>query len=478
MNLLMINPVIRPNEKPMCIPHGLATIASVIRKNCSDVDITFLDINGYRYDNNTVEKMIQQMDFDVVFIGGLIPVYKQVIDMSEFVKQVNPDAIFVAGGSVAMSVPNELLTNSKVDVICMGEGEVTAIELLEHFKENGLNRLSKVRGISYLKNGKFVQTSPMPFIQDLDTESALPAYDLLPMEIYLNINVTGGCGREIDFVTTRGCPYLCSFCYQPWGHKQRIHSIGFMRNAIKFLIDEYEVDFIAFMDDEFMADRKRLKEFCDLRNKEFPNLHWSATGRANMTAKNEDLVSLVRKSGCTEIAYGFESASPRMLKSMHKSQTPEMMEKTVNISRKYGLPVSASFIIGLPGEDEESCKETTDFCLKNNISLASLMFATPYPGTEIYDFAIRTGRIKDVHQFALSLRDARDFVVNLTDAFTDQQLIDKRKEMMELTRENYNKYITRDQVMQKIKDLFGSLYKEFDDKELESRMKYGGVGMF
>jgi radical SAM superfamily enzyme YgiQ (UPF0313 family) len=163
---------------------------------------------------------------------------------------------------------------------------------------------------------------------------------------------------------------------------------------------------------------------------------------------------------------------------MHKSQTPEMMEKTVKISRKYGLPVSASFIIGLPGEDEESCKETTDFCLKNNISLASLMFATPYPGTEIYDFAIRTGRIKDVHQFALSLRDARDFVVNLTDAFTDQQLIDKRREMMELTRENYYKYITRDQVRQKIKDLFGSLYKEFDDKELESRMKYGGVGMF
>jgi radical SAM superfamily enzyme YgiQ (UPF0313 family) len=229
-----------------------------------------------------------------------------------------------------------------------------------------------------------------------------------------------------------------------------------------------------------MMDLKRLKDFCEIRNKEFPNLFWSGTGRANITVNHEDLIKLCRKSGCTEISYGFESASPRMLKAMHKAQTPEMMKKTIEISRKYGLPTAASFIIGMPGETKESCKETLDFALQNNISLASLMFATPYPGTEIFDFALKTGRITDIHKFALALKDARDFVVNLTDAFTDQELINKRQEMIDTSNENYYRFITREQIQQKIKDLFGPLMEKtkFNDKDLENKMKYGGIGMF
>ena len=484
MNLLMINPVIRPNEKPMCIPHGLALLANMIRTKFADVNITFLDINGHRYDEQTVKQIIRTTDFDVVFIGGLIPVYKQVIDLSEYIKQVNPKAIIVVGGSVAMSVPKALLTHSKVDIICTGEGEVTAIEIIKHIKNNGkpytyYGSLSNINGIAFMRNDRYIQTPDRPFIKDLDTESALPAYDLLPMDIYTNINVLG-MGKEIDFVTSRGCPFRCSFCYSPWGHKQRLHSVKFMKSVIKHLVDTYDIDFIAFMDDEFMANKQRLIDFLKLRNKEFPDLYWSATGRTNITVKNEDLIKLARNSGCTEISYGFESGSPRMLKSMHKAQTLAMMKKTVEISRKLGLPVATSFIIGMPGETKESCKDTLLFALENNISLASLMFATPYPGTEIFDFAIKTGRITDVHKFALSLKDARDFTVNLTDDFTDQELIDKRKEMMDITKANYDNFITRDQIAEKLKDLFGPLMNKnkFDDKDLENRMKYGGIGMF
>ena len=471
-NLLMINPIIRPEEKPMCIPHGLAILANIIRDKVKDINITFLDINGYRYDTKTVQKIIQKTDFDTVFIGGLIPIYRHVIAMSDYIKSVNPDATIVAGGSVAMSVPKELLTHSKVDIICTGEGEITAVELLQKDYKD-------IKGICYKENGKIKFNEPRPYIQNLDKDSALPAYDLLPMELYLNTSVVG-MGREIDFITTRSCIFHCTFCYQPFGHKQRLHSVGFLRNAIQHLKDNYDIDFITFMDDEFMANKSRLIEFCKMRNKYFPELLWSATGRANITARNEDLVKLVKKSGCTEIDYGFESASPRMLKSMRKAQTPEMMKKTVEISRKHGLPVAASFIIGMPGETEKSCKETIDFCLENNISLVSLMFATPYPGTEIFNFALKTKRISDVHKFALSLKDARDFTVNLTDDFTDEELINKRTEMIETTQENYENYITRDEIKLKLRDLYGPLMdkQKFDDKDLEHRMKFGGVSMF
>ena len=158
------------------------------------------------------------------------------------------------------------------------------------------------------------------------------------------------------------------------------------------------------------------------------------------------------------------------------------MEKTVEISRKYGLPVPASFIIGMPGENDESCQETVDFCIRNKLNLDSLMFATPYPGTEIFDYALRRGRIDraHIHEFLIKLGDARDFTVNLTDYFSDEALVNRRKEMMEKARENYDKFITPEEINAKTRDLFGSLFDKYplDEKDLEHRAKHGGMSTF
>ncbi|MCM8774264.1 MAG: radical SAM protein, partial [Candidatus Omnitrophica bacterium] len=235
-------------------------------------------------------------------------------------------------------------------------------------------------------------------------------------------------------------------------------------------------------DDEFMSDVKRVYEFCRARNKFFSDLLWSCTGRVNIVSRNEELVKVMRESGCTLISFGFESGSQRMLDSMHKLQTIEMMEKTLKICRKYGLPVPVSFIIGMPGEDEKSCKETLDFCIRNNIPLDSLMFATPYPGTEIFNFALKTKRINkdNLNEFLNKLGDARDFTINLTDCFTDEELINKRKEMMEIARLNYRKFITEEEIKSKMFNLFGSLLTKIklDEKDLEHRLIHGGMSIF
>ena len=171
-----------------------------------------------------------------------------------------------------------------------------------------------------------------------------------------------------------------------------------------------------------------------------------------------------------------------MLDSMKKRQTIGEMEKTVEISRKYGLPVPASFIIGMPGEDDKSCQETVDFCIRNKLTLDSLMFATPYPGTEIFDYALTTGRIdkNHIHEFVMELGDARNFTINLTDYFSDEELINKREDMMEKARENYDEFITQEEINAKMRDLFGSLLDKYplDEKDLEHRAKHGGMSTF
>lgn len=203
-----------------------------------------------------------------------------------------------------------------------------------------------------------------------------------------------------------------------------------------------------------MANKRRVYEFCQKRNRFLPDLLWSCTGRVNVI--DDQIVKTMRNSGCVLISYGFESGSQRMLDSMKKRITIAQMEKAVEISRKYGMPIPASFIIGMPGEDDESCQETVDFCIRNKITLDSLMFATPYPGTEIFRYALRTGRVdmNHIHEFVMKLGDARDFTINLTDLFSDEELVNKREEMMEEVRKNYQEFITQEEINTKMRNLF------------------------
>jgi len=478
MNILIINPPIRIDDKPRHIPHGLSILANIIRENFKS-NILFVDWNAHRYTSQKFDEIVKQFPCQILLIGGLISTYKYIISISETIKKYHPDCKIIAGGSVAMSAPEILLSNSQVDIICTGEGEKTIISLLELFKYEQNPNLDKVNGIAFKYNGEIVTNPPQVYIQNLDKESALPAYDMLDMEIYLS-NPVVGIGRDIDFISSRGCPYNCTFCYQPWGRLNRRHSVEFIKDAILYLKKRYKINFVSFQDDLFIADRKRLFKFCEIRNHFFPDIYWSCTGRANMC--DEELIKHVRESGCTAISYGFESASPKILKSMNKKITTEEMENVVRLNRKYDLPIPVSFILGMPGEDELSCQQTIDFCLNNNLTLDSLMFATPYPGTHLFDFAIKTGRINknDIHNFIMKIGDARDFIINLTDNFTDDQLKNKFIEMKTITKKAH-KPISKYEMQKKIKSLYGQLSDIFfnlSKEDIEHQKKHGAINLF
>ena len=477
MQIVIVNPPIRLSDKPRHIPHGLAILANVIRKRLGIIP-SLIDINAYRYSDEKFESLLRSIDFDVVLIGGLIPVYKRIIKYAAMIKGVNQKAVIIAGGSAAMSVPELLLRNSQVDAVCGGEGEEVIVELLKGLMTKPLSELTHIKGFYYKINGEIINSGKPELIRDLDLESDLPAYDLLPMEIYL-ANPVIGFGRDVDFISSRGCPFHCTFCYQPWGRKFRGYSVDFIMDSLKHLKKEYMIDFVSFQDDEFMAQKPRVYQFCERVKVELPDLLWSCTGRANIV--DEDIARTMRSAGCVSISYGFESGSPRLLKSMKKNVTIAQMESAMRINRKFGMMLPISFIIGMPGENDESCAETVDFCVRNNIPLKSMMFATPYPGTELFDFAVSTGRIKKdrLHDFVVSLEDARDFTVNLTDAFTDEQLIAKRSAMVDEVCSRIPA-TSPDVYIRKLKGLFGNLVDGClqDETLTEHRAKHGGIDIF
>ena len=477
MKILIINPPIRLTDKPRHIPHGLAILANIIRKKIGIVP-QFLDLNAYRYDTNETLNILKRCEYDVVLIGGLIPAYKRIIAIVDLIKKMRPNCTVIAGGSAAMSVPELLLNNSKVDAVCAGEGEAAVVELLKGLWSDKLSDLTKIEGFYFKIDSEIIYSGKRELLSDLDTESDRPAYDLLPMEIYLS-NPVVGLGRDIDFISSRGCPFNCTFCYQPWGRRFRGHSVDFVVDALQHLKEKYNIDFVSFQDDEFMAQQGRVYEFCEKVQNKIPGLLWSCTGRVNLV--NDDIADAMRNAGCVSISYGFESGSSRMLKAMNKMVTIEQMENAVRVNRNLGMMLPVSFIIGIPGEDNESCRETVEFCVRNQIPLKSMMFATPYPGTELFEFAVSSGRInkEKLHEFVVSLEDARDFTVNLTDAFKDEELIQKREQMIKAVNTRV-KPISDEVYMQKVKNLFGDLAEGFqEDKALvKHRREHGGIDLF
>jgi radical SAM superfamily enzyme YgiQ (UPF0313 family) len=463
MKILLIFPPIRETDNPRNTPHGIAMIAAVLRQRGHEVHI--LDINGNRFSKQEVIKKVEEEKFEIVGIGGLITVYNYLKWIVPVLREVNPHASIIAGGSLGCSIPDIVLKRNDVDIVIDGEGEITIIELVEALRDK--RDLHNVRGIYFKEKGRVVRTPTRNLIRKLDA-LPLPAYDLLPMETYLD-NPVVGIGRDIDIVSSRGCPYYCTFCYRLFGNHYRFHSSDYIIRQIKFLKKEYDIDFVSFQDDEFMANKKRVYEFCDKILKEKIEIKWSCTGRVNLV--DEEILRLMKKAGCTSVSYGIESGSQKILDLMKKRVTVEQAKRAILLNKKVGLRHPTSFILGMPGETPETVKETIEFCKELNIPLKSIMFATPYPGTELYQKAKAEGRIVDEEEFIMKLGDAVSFTINLTDTFSDEELIKIRDYMIKEVQKSC-RFPSKEEKERQDIELYGErLYKKSLVQQQNSRFK-------
>jgi len=412
------------------LPLGLGYIASVLRKQGHNVRI--LDINAYGYAPEKVEEIISKLEFDVVGIGGLSSTYKYIKWLASVIKKQRPNIKIVAGNSVATASPELLLENSKVDIAVIDEGEITFSELVSAIKEG--RRLDGVKGIFYKEDGRIASTQPRERIADLDS-LPFPAWDLFPMEIYINNSMNSSVffgKRVINVSSIRGCPYDCTFCLHPFGRKVHMRSTKGLVEEIKELKKRYRIQFINSSDDLFMLNKNWVNDFCDRMISEDMDIGWSVAGRVNLVS--EELLQKMYRAGCREISYGFESGSQVMLDRMKKrGVTVELAEDAIRMTRNAGITVRGSFIFGMPGETEETIKETLDFLKRTRLHIWRFFYATPYPKTELYEIAKEMGRLpSDEDKYIESLSEMRTtFLVNLTD-FSNEELV-KLKESAELT---------------------------------------------
>lgn len=438
MKVLLVNPPIREWALPNCFPSGLGYIATSLLNAGHEVET--IDINAYRWSKEEVEEKIKNAQYDLVGTGGMVTIYRYIKWLVGILKKYHPEKRIMVGGSCATSIPHILLEKTKADIACIGEGEATVIELVRAIEKN--YSLSDVEGIAYKeKTGEIKITPPRCLIKNLD---ALPFIDrnTFPIEIYMKNAVGSGNKNKwkdgvvkdaplsISINSARGCPYKCIFCYHDFmGQRFRVRSAENIFAEICFLKEKYNITYFGLESDLFTYHKKNATRFCDLIIKNNMDVKFFVPARVDIMT--EEFIVKLKEGGCDLIGYGIESGSQRMLDVMKKGVTVEQAKKAVLLTQKHLGWADCTFVIGFPGETRETIKETVDFCKELNLAPEAIFYATPYPGTELWDLAIKKNLIPDIEEYLLNLGEQGEKVrVNFTD-FSDQELEDIRSSMVE-----------------------------------------------
>jgi radical SAM superfamily enzyme YgiQ (UPF0313 family) len=301
-----------------------------------------------------------------------------------------PDTPIILGGVHVTSLPEATLERfPQFSLAVLGEAEATFPELLAALA--GKMPLNDVAGLAIRTTGGISRTSPRPFLADLDA-LPLPAFDLLPdLATYYTPAITNYRTLPASgLVTSRGCPGQCTFCDRTvFGNHLRMLSAPRILEQMRLLRDRYGMREICFYDDTLVAHRSRLEELCNLLIAEPLGISWSCNARVNLVTP--ELLQLMGRAGCWQIAFGLESGDQELLDRLCKGISLAEGERAVQWAREAGLAVRAFFIIGLPGETTETLRRTEEYALRLPLDDIILEFFTPFPGTELYTDLLANG---------------------------------------------------------------------------------------
>ena len=374
--------------------------------------IAFLDLNAHRIPLQVAAQEIMIDDYDIIGIGGLSSQYQDIRNILPICRQIHPDSIIVAGGGFVTYMPDKMLRlRPEIDIIVIGEGEETWKDLL---KAGPKKDFSGVKGIAYRnKEGEVIYTEPRPLISDTDT-LPYPAYDLMELDLYSEhydlcySEESLHSKRKISMITERGCPRQCTFCThngmsrwdqlvsvgkekvleldKEFGFQQiaRFNSPAYVVKQMQYLYEKYDEGYIFLADENMTSNRKRTIELCNLMiEKGLPDKYIGELA-GDTASINDDLISLMKKAGCTFISFGGESASDKVLKyDIQKGTTRKNNQDAVDIMKRQGMEPIMTFMVGNPNEDINDILETTDFFVKNNLACDPFI-CTPYPGTKLF----------------------------------------------------------------------------------------------
>jgi len=412
MRVALINPRFRLPIDTRTSPHlGLAYLAAVSQRRGDTVRVYDADVQ-----DQSLREFVAEFRPDLVGITANTPQVKQAWRTAAVVQEVADMPVVLGGPHVSVESEGldfESLRQPGVNLIVRGEGEETWIEIsetLEEWKRDqgdhatgrlfdpALDLWDGVQGISYrTSDGELHRNAERPPIADLDS-LPWPAYDLFPMERYTSLQpVTDAVdgARSFSMMTSRGCPYRCSFCSQSiMPVKWRARSAENVLAEWRHLVRDRGAQEIGVLDDSANVRIDRLEKLSDLLVADNLNhVPWIFVNGIRANLATTELLAKMKAAGLKRTAFGVETGDPDMLVSIDKRIDHDKIRQAFKNAREVGLETIGFFIIGLPGDTRETMQRTIDFAIELDPLIANFSMMTPYPGTRVYEIIKEQGRL-------------------------------------------------------------------------------------
>lgn len=377
--VMLVYPYFRPlNDRSIFRfpPLGLGYIAAYLKQYNISVDLadcTFLNRE------EALEK-VRSSDPTIVGIYSMFTMKDKAIQMAKLLRE--NCKLLVAGGP--LPTLNSAVFLHDFDVVVNGEGEETMLELAREV-EKGAD-LSRVRGITFKEKDKLKSTPSRKVIQSLDN-IPFPARELFDHQAYKNYYAKEFGYTATSMITSRGCPFNCDFCSRPiFGNELRIRSAANIVDEIE-RVQALGYERVWFADDCFTLNRRRLIGICKEIVHRRIRIEWECLSRVDTI--DREMTERMKQAGCVRVFFGMESGNDSVLTLMKKRATTKQAKEAVYTTKKSGVQVGAFFIVGYPGETNETILDTVRFA--SSLPLDYLSFTLPYPipGTPLYD------RVKD-----------------------------------------------------------------------------------
>jgi anaerobic magnesium-protoporphyrin IX monomethyl ester cyclase len=380
--ILLIVPVGRTHY--VVPPVGLGYLATSLRAQGLD-SVNILDCLKERLDFPGFRKTLGARKPAVIGFQVFSSGFSSVKRSAELAREVCPGSILIAGGPHVSATGAQILFDiPSLDYGFVGEAEIGLPLLMRRLLKREPILLQDIPGLIWLENGE-PKINNRAVVDNLDA-LGIPAWDLMRPDSYPD-SPQGAFYRQFPIApiaSSRGCPYSCTFCGSPvnMGNRLRLRSLEHLLNEMETLITKYGVREFHFVDDMFNASKKRVMEFCRLVQAKNWGISYTFPNGLRLNTIDEEMLAAMKLSGAYAFTVGIESGSQRILDSMNKKLTVELIREKVELIHKSGIEASGFFLLGFPGETREDMRMTLDFAKTLPIKRAHFSNFLPLPGTE------------------------------------------------------------------------------------------------
>jgi len=402
-------------------PIGLLYLSAYLKKYLNDkIQIKFIDLR-FKKKISYLNKSLKEFKPDIIGISMLAYEYPLLDDYCKAIKAYNSKASIITGGPYATYNYEDILTRYPVDMVVIGEGEKTFLNIIV----NKLNNKDcfNIKGIAYYNGKKVICNERQNYIENIN-EIPVPDYSIVDLKSYWSckhnqMNFLLANKNYMPIISSRACPFNCCYCHNIFGKKFRPRSPENFFEEIKLLYYKYNVREFHIIDDIFNLDRKRMYDILNLIINSNMKIKLAFPNALRGDLLNHEDILLLKKAGAYMITVSVESASERVQKQINKNLNIKKIASNIEYASQIGLITKGYFMIGFPGESIKEIKKTIRFALNSKLDMASFFVVVPYKGTVLWDLVCK---IKP------------DFKYNIFTSFWDKKTL-----YQELTGYNLNK---------------------------------------